>query len=284
MFAPTGFVPVSALFEKIPAEIFDWLSEYKPELEKNYWYTHQDIVEMFLFDVIKDNIFVICPIKGVPHRVFSNQILMLYKPLTVWAMDIQRAVNDEDMLANYKASRLRSAARRLHRENKLNYNLPKIWKATLEQKEEYIKQNNAFKKFNTVQPFIDRRSYSLSKKAFKASQVLDEFTTSFVSDSEFLLKHFGGCPLAIEQAFFDEFWNKRFQSILSNLKGDPDKAKVGPITGRPRKRDLIAESYKVKFPKGHEPMTWKEVCLEISSELGATVTVDTLKRGLGLKG
>jgi len=282
MFAPTGFIPVSALFGKIPPEFSEWVSDnYKPTLIDNYWYTYKDMIERFLFEIIEDNIFIICSNIRVPHRIFSDHMFTLND--AYWAMDILRAQDDEDMLVNFEASELQEAGRRLVIENKLTFRARNFYNLTLDEKEKYIQASHTEKYFNTVLPFIDRRSYSLSAKAYKAFTVLNQYVNGFNSEPEFLLKHFKGCPLAIKQDFFDDFWDKKFQSILSVLKREPDMVKFKSKSGRPRKRDKIADSYKEKFPNGHEPLTWKEVCLEISNDLGGTVTVDTLKRGLGLK-
>ena len=54
--------------------------------------------------------------------------------------------------------------------------------------------------------------------------------------------------------------------------------------GRPRKAG-VREAYESLFPDGHKiaGVTWKEAARQLSATIGETVTVDTLRRHLGLK-
>lgn len=55
--------------------------------------------------------------------------------------------------------------------------------------------------------------------------------------------------------------------------------------GRPNKGCAAAEVYRNLFPQGHTAAnkSWKEAASEVGKQTGESITVDTLKRGLGLK-
>lgn len=54
--------------------------------------------------------------------------------------------------------------------------------------------------------------------------------------------------------------------------------------GRPRIQESAARSYQICFPNGHSGQSWKEVLDRVSKTAGRDVSLDTLKRGLGLRG
>ena len=53
--------------------------------------------------------------------------------------------------------------------------------------------------------------------------------------------------------------------------------------GRPSKKKSAAKCYWQLFPSGHGAVTWQGAANKVSDRLGQTVSVDTLKRGLGAK-
>jgi hypothetical protein len=56
-----------------------------------------------------------------------------------------------------------------------------------------------------------------------------------------------------------------------------------PSVGRPRERDKVAAAYKKHFPDGHAGFTRKEVLRVLEEREDLVVSVDTLKRALGLR-
>jgi hypothetical protein len=284
VFSPKGFIPVSALFENVPDEIHEWFrKEYRPELGDVYWYTPRDLIENLTFGLISQDLFVFEVRSGFPFKIHSANLFNFSKATQAWAVDALTAVDNEDLLANFSEEELISAKYRLLRENILTLELSRIKDFTPDKKQEYAASVWERHRFNTVQPLIDRRSYSLSKKAFKAASIVDEFASSFTSNNDFLLKHFNHCPLTIEVSFYEKQWRKHWQKVGVMLRSGADDLKTEFSSGRPRKRDEIAKRYTEKYPSGHQAQTWKEVCLDLTLELDYLVTVDTLKRGLGLK-
>lgn len=53
--------------------------------------------------------------------------------------------------------------------------------------------------------------------------------------------------------------------------------------GRPRIQERVSLAYREKFPHGHAGETWKHVQNVVSTVVGVSVSLDTLKRALGLR-
>ena len=53
--------------------------------------------------------------------------------------------------------------------------------------------------------------------------------------------------------------------------------------GRPRIQERVSLAYREKFPHGHAGETWKHVQIVVSTVVGVSVSLDTLKRALGLR-
>jgi len=137
--------------------------------------------------------------------------------------------------------------------------------------------------FGTLCGKIDLRLYDyLSNTGTIESLVSNSRELRLIASS---LRNVEGWTLAVPRSLIGKPWDDfcKDRAVKYSKYLDGFRCLEEATIGRPRKRELAAQTFNSLYPMGLESDSWVQAAHRVSKITGESVSVDTLKRGLGKK-
>lgn len=289
MFAPDGYVPLSALERRVPVPLIEAADEKHKETYREVEATSrsngprffakwspQDSLERSILRSVQDHAFA----ASAQGSIVKLDLSSLLNAVDFWEFstaDLDRLEKEYGGIGE-RPPHFRYV-----------FKLPDITMEELASEyEEYAKHNGDkyfidftdeahFRYCNNHIPFFyERIGYTISLQSYDFFRRFD-----FVEMPEFvevarIMRQFEGWSLCVPESYISSGWTERLRSELRLQEVRPSNS-----IGRPGfLRDETLAAYLAIYPSGNHPGMWGEALREVNRKTGLNVSVDTLKRAV----
>ncbi|PBB96428.1 hypothetical protein [Mesorhizobium sp. WSM3862] len=291
MFAKEGFTPLSILRGRIPPRVSEALLRDTIDLlffaawgrARNFdlllRLSPASVHENAFLKTFYDNAYAVSP-RGEVMSIDMRSIVETFRLGGVLAHDVSKRSGDvpEDLKKSYRlCGATFKEIDEVFRSSRTGINHPTSKGVFAD----IFSQFRLCTTFLNMPVFFERGGMTICFDAYDYGRSLDLPSSVGVAGLVKMLRPFEGWSLCTTDVFVKEEWPERLKSAVAGIEIGEENRKVG----RPADKVMdTAKAYAELYPAGHGEEAWLKVLRRVNEKTGRSVSVDTLKRAVTLKG